>query len=217
MDFADTKMQRAVKIELLESQMLLKDKLSSYRLLLASHSPRRQELLRECGLEYELVDKYDVEEIYPADTPVKDVAGYLSKLKNHAYPDPLTEHDIVITADTTVIVGDEVLGKPIDRSEAIEMLQKLSGGAHTVITGVTIRSIAHEVQFSTQTNVWFRQLTLEEIEYYIDSYHPMDKAGGYGIQEWIGFIAIEKIEGSFYNVMGLPIQRVYVELNKFIE
>lgn len=197
--------------------MLLKDKLNNYRLLLASHSPRRQELLRECGLEYELVDKYDVEEVYPADTPAMEVAEYLSKLKNDAYPDALTERDIVITADTTVIVGGEVLGKPSNRDEAIEMLQKLSGGTHTVVTGVTIRNAEREKQFSAETNVWFRELTLEEIEYYIDNYHPMDKAGGYGIQEWIGFVAIERIEGSFYNVMGLPIQRVYIELDKFIK
>ena len=196
--------------------MLLKDKLKDYRLLLASHSPRRQELLRECGLDYTLVTKYDVEEIYPADMEAEQVAGFLSKLKSDAYPDELLEGDILLTADTTVVMEGRVFGKPADRAEAIEMIAELSGRSHTVITGVTIRSRGSLKQFATQTHVWFRELSREEIEYYVDNFKPMDKAGSYGIQEWIGFVAIEKIDGSFYNVMGLPIQRLYVELDKFI-
>ncbi len=196
--------------------MLLKDKLKDYRLLLASHSPRRQELLRECGLDYTLVTKYDVEEIYPADMEAEQVAGFLSKLKSDAYPDELLEGDILLTADTTVVMEGRVFGKPADRAEAIEMIAELSGRSHTVITGVTIRSRGSLKQFATHTHVWFRELSREEIEYYVDNFKPMDKAGSYGIQEWIGFVAIEKIDGSFYNVMGLPIQRLYVELDKFI-
>ena len=195
---------------------MLKDKLKDYRLLLASHSPRRQELLRECGLDYTLVTKYDVEEIYPADMEAEHVAGFLSKLKSDAYPDELLEGDILLTADTTVVMEGRVFGKPADRAEAIEMIAELSGRSHTVITGVTIRSRGSLTQFATQTHVWFRGLSREEIEYYVDNFKPMDKAGSYGIQEWIGFVAIEKIDGSFYNVMGLPIQRLYVELDKFI-
>ena len=196
--------------------MLLKDKLKGFRLLLASHSPRRQELLRDCDLDYTLVTKYDVDEIYPADLDAEKVAGFLSKLKSDAYPDELLDGDILLTADTTVVMEGRVFGKPADREEAIEMIAQLSGRSHTVITGVTIRSNSSLMQFASHTDVWFRELIREEIEYYVDNFKPMDKAGSYGIQEWIGFVAIEKIDGSFYNVMGLPIQRLYVELDKFV-
>ena len=210
--------------------MLLNDKLKSCRLLLASQSPRRRDLMTGCGLPYELAPKYDCEEVYPADLPLIGVSEYLSTLKSEAYPYPLLENDILLTADTVVLVGGEfritaegttwhggeILGKPRDRDDAVRMLKLLSGNQHMVTTGVTLRSVTRIHHFTTLTYVQFRTLSDEEIDYYIDTYRPFDKAGSYGIQEWIGYAAIERIEGSFYNVMGLPIQKVYVELDKFL-
>lgn len=196
--------------------MLLNDKLKPYRLLLASQSPRRRELMTGCGLPYELAPKYDCEEVYPADLPAEEVPLYLSQLKSRAYPEPLANGDILLTADTVVVLDGEVLGKPHGREEAVGMLRRLSGRRHTVVSGVTLRNAERMHTFEARTSVWFRTLSDEEIEYYIDTYRPFDKAGSYGIQEWIGYAAIERIEGSFYNVMGLPIQKVYVELDKFL-
>lgn len=210
--------------------MLLHEKLKPYRLLLASQSPRRRELMNGCGLPYELVPKYDCEELYPPELPLIGVSEYLSHLKSDAYPISLESNDILLTADTVVLVGGEfnfskegttftggeILGKPRDRQDAVRMLGLLSGSHHIVTTGVTLRSTLKIHHFTTLTNVWFRPLTDEEIAFYLDNYNPYDKAGSYGIQEWIGYAAIERIEGSFYNVMGLPIQRVYVELEQFI-
>ena len=196
--------------------MILQEKLRPYRLLLASHSPRRQQLLRDCGLDYTLIDRYEVEERYSANLPPHDVPLYLSRLKSDAYPEPLAANDILLTADTVVVAADIILGKPHDRSEAIGMLHRLSCAEHFVTTGVTLRSARRRHSFAVTTAVRFRPLTDEEIVYYVDRYRPFDKAGGYGIQEWIGYAAIESIEGSFYNVMGLPIQRLYVELDRFI-
>lgn len=196
--------------------MLLKDKLAPYRLLLASQSPRRQELMTGCGLPYELAPKYDCEEIYPEGLPAAEVPLFLSRLKSEAYPTPLGPGDILLTADTVVISDGQVLGKPDGREEAAQMLRRLSGRRHTVVSGVTLRTADRMHTFSAQSGVWFRPLTEEEIGYYLDTFRPYDKAGSYGIQEWIGYAAIEKINGSFYNVMGLPIQKVYVELEKFL-
>lgn len=197
--------------------MLLHDKLADRRLILASHSPRRRQLLEGTGLEYTLADAYECDERYPADTPATEVAPYLSGLKSRSYPQQLADNDILITADTTVVVGDRVLGKPADRDEAMAMLRLMSGREHTVVTGVTLRSAHATRTFKAETSVYFRQMSNEEIAYYVDTYRPCDKAGAYGIQEWIGYVAIERIEGSFYNVMGLPVQRLYTELNDFIE
>lgn len=196
--------------------MILKDKLKDYRLLLASHSPRRQQLLSNCGLDYRLIDKYDVEEVYPPTLAAAKVPLFLAQLKSEAYPAPLAPNEILLTADTVVVLDGEVLGKPGDRADAAQMLGRLSGRRHTVITGVTLRSAERMHTFSAESGVWFRQLTDEEIAYYLDTFQPYDKAGAYGIQEWIGYAAIERIDGSFYNVMGLPIQKVYVELEKFL-
>ena len=196
--------------------MLLHEQLASWRLLLASQSPRRRELMSGCGIPYELAPRYECDENYPATLPAEEVPAYLSQLKSEAYPTPLATNDLLLTADTVVILEDRVLGKPHDRQEAVEMLQALSGNRHTVITGVTLRATDRIHTFSVRSDVWFRALTDEEIAYYIDTYRPFDKAGSYGIQEWIGYAAIERIDGSFYNVMGLPIQRVYIELEKFI-
>lgn len=197
--------------------MLLPDKLKKYRLLLASHSPRRQQLLRDAGIAYDLIDKYEVEEIYPSDLPAEQVPRYLSRLKSEGYPQPLVPGEVLLTADTVVVLGGEVLGKPDGRQGALTMLRSLSGRQHTVVSGVTLRTADAMHTFAAKTHVWFRPLTDEEIVYYVDTFRPMDKAGSYGIQEWIGYTAIEKINGSFYNVMGLPVQKLYVELDKFLE
>ena len=170
-----------------------------------------------CGLPYELAPKYDCEEVYPADLPAEEVPLYLSQLKSRAWPGPLAPDVILLTADTVVVLDGEVLGKPRGRDEAVEMLGRLSGRRHTVVSGVTLRTAERMHSFGARTNVWFRTLSAEETEHYIDTCRPFDKAGSYGIQEWIGYAAIERIEGSFYNVMGLPIQKVYVELDKFLD
>ncbi len=196
--------------------MLLHDKLKDYRLILASQSPRRRQLLADAGIEYSLAPRFECEELYPESLPAVEVAEYLSRLKSEAYPATLADGDILLTADTVVVAGGEVLGKPVDRADAIAIINKLSGHEHEVITGVTLRSAVRTKSFSSRSVVRFRALSQEEIEYYVDTYSPMDKAGAYGIQEWIGYVGIEGIEGSFYNVMGLPIQRVYCELDSFI-
>ncbi len=196
--------------------MLLHEKLRPYRLLLASQSPRRRELIAGSGIPFTLTAKYDCEECYPATLATEEVPAYLSRLKSEAYPEALAENDILLTADTVVILEGEVLGKPKDRTDAILMLGRLAGNRHTVITGVTLRTATRTETFSARSDVWFRALTEEEITYYVDTCKPFDKAGSYGIQEWIGYVGIERIDGSFYNVMGLPIQRLYLELEKFI-
>lgn len=195
--------------------MLLHERLKPYRLILASQSPRRRELLAGSGLEFQLAERFECDESYPA-MPLTDVAEYLSRKKSDAYPVELAEADVLLTADTVVIACGEILGKPHSRDEAIAMLQNLSGATHEVATGVTLRTSTKSHSFTSVSKVRFRPLSREEIEYYVDNYHPMDKAGSYGIQEWIGYVGIEHIDGSFYNVMGLPIQRLYCELERFI-
>ena len=180
--------------------VLLKDKLHGHRLLLASRSPRRRELLAGAGLAFELADSYDVEETYPPGLPAEEVPGYLAVLKSEAYPHALGVGDILITADTVVICGGRIFGKPDGRE-----------GAAAMLAPGRMRS------FSVSSDVWFRPLAEEEIAYYVDTFRPYDKAGSYGIQEWIGYVAIERIEGSFYNVMGLPVQALYAELGRFVD
>ncbi len=197
--------------------MLLLKKLETNKLglILASQSPRRRQLMEGCGLKFDVVC-YEVEESYPQETEAQAVPEYLSQLKSDHYPTELQPNQILITADTVVICDGQILGKPRDTDHACQMLSQISGKEHTVVTGVTIRSTQQSVSFSCHTKVRFAQLTEEEITHYVAQYLPLDKAGSYGIQEWIGYIGIESIEGSFYNVMGLPIQRLYTELNKFI-
>lgn len=197
--------------------MLLHDKLKDYDVVLASASPRRRELLASTGIEYRLAAKFECEENYPESLDAEDVAEYLSKLKSHAYPFDLAHNELLITADTTVVLGRRVLGKPKDNVEARRMLRELSGNVHYVVTGVTLRMRACERSFSSRSKVCFAELTEEQIEYYVDKFRPMDKAGAYGIQEWIGYVGIESIEGSFFNVMGLPVQRLCREIETFIE
>ncbi|MBP3425460.1 MAG: septum formation protein Maf [Rikenellaceae bacterium] len=195
--------------------MLLHEALKNRRIILASRSPRRRELLGDCDLPFEVADSYEVEEVYPEELPADEVAEYLSRLKADGYPWPLAQGDILITADTVVINDDRILGKPADRTQAIEMIRSLAGHTHRVVTGVTIRSAERSVSFSSSSEVRFRELEPDEIEYYIDTYRPYDKAGAYGIQEWIGCTAIESISGSFYNVMGLPVAALYSRLKDF--
>ena len=197
--------------------MLLKDKLEGYRLILASASPRRRELLAACDIAFTLAERFECEECYPADLAADKVAEYLSQLKSEAYPHPLNEGDILLTADTVVIAEGEILGKPKDNADAERMLKMWSGATHKVVTGVTLRTAQRTLSFSAESLVSFRTLKEEEVAYYIEQYRPLDKAGAYGIQEWIGYVAIERIEGSFYNVMGLPVQRLYVELERLLK
>lgn len=196
--------------------MLLHEKLKSYHLILASASPRRRQLLADCGLAFDVAAKFDCDESFPADMPSSGVAEYISQQKSRFYPHALAPNDLLVTADTVVIVDDVILGKPTDEQDAVRMLQLLSGRAHQVVTGVTLRTAERERSFSVESRVVFRTLSDEEIAYYIREYRPFDKAGAYGIQEWIGYVAIESIEGSFFNVMGLPVQKLYVELDKFL-
>ena len=187
---------------------------SKYNILLASASFRRRELLTQLGVQYSLVKPSQEEEVVPSDICVEDVSEYLACQKSNAYKD-LKDNDLLITADTTVIVDNRILGKPTDYSDAFQMLRLLSGKTHLVVTGVCLRSVDKVVSFSVKTEVTFSNLDDEEIRFYIENYKPFDKAGAYGIQEWIGKVAVEGINGSFYNVVGLPVQRLYRELKKF--
>jgi len=189
--------------------------LKDYRIILASGSPRRQDLMKQLGLEFDVITR-PVEEIFPEGMKGEEIAIYLSKLKADAFDESFFQESVLlITADTVVCLNDEVLGKPLDREDAINILTRLSGKMHKVITGISIRTANKKVNFVANTDVYFKQLSKEEIIYYVDNYKPFDKAGAYGIQEWIGYIGVEEIKGSFYNVMGLPIQKLYEELMKF--
>jgi len=188
--------------------------LKSYRIILGSQSPRRQSLLKELGLRYDVL-VLDVEEIFPGDLAAEKVPLYLAELKSEAYKEKLKENEIIITADTTVILDSKVINKPVDRDDALNMLRQLSGQKHTVVTGVVVLSKSKKTDFSEKTDVYFKPLTEEEINYYVNHYSPFDKAGSYGIQEWLGYIGIEKIDGCYYNVMGLPLSRLYKVLSAF--
>ncbi|PJE98763.1 Maf-like protein [Prevotella intermedia] len=186
-----------------------------YHIILASNSPRRKELLRGLDIAFDVRVQPDIAEDYPADTVPADVAAYISREKANAYKDTIAENELIITADTVVIVGNEILGKPHDDAEAKEMLHKISGRKHQVVTGVCLTTTEKQRCFSVSTDVTFKNLKEEEIDYYIETYSPLDKAGAYGIQEWIGYIGVTALEGSYFNVMGLPVQRIWEELNRF--
>lgn len=196
--------------------MLLTQKLEEYKLILASGSPRRKEILQGALLPFTVAEKFECEENYPQTLKVEDIASYLSELKSKAYPLALDRKTILITADTVVVLGDKILGKPHSRDEAVLMLKALSGNQHRVITGVTLRNSHKSHTFSQVTKVNVRALIDSEIEFYVDNFKPFDKAGSYGIQEWFGYAVIEGIEGSFFNVMGLPIEKLYLELDNFL-
>lgn len=185
--------------------------IKNYKLILASASPRRQQLMKDAGFTFEVKLK-KIAEDYPKDIPIEKVPEYLSKVKAEAFREELNPDEVLVTADTVVCIHDKILGKPANRAEAIRMLQELSGNRHLVVTGVCVTTCTKQLSFSALTNVFFKTLSTEEVEYYVDVYKPFDKAGAYGIQEWIGYIGIERIEGSFYNVMGLPVQKLYETL-----
>ena len=180
-------------------------------------SPRRRFLLGELGLKFEAVANNDIEETVPSHLQAEAIPLYLARLKARSYQTLLKEKTILITADTIVWLHGELIGKPRDTYDAKAMLMKLSGKMHYVYTGVCITSLEKETAFTAESKVFFRELTPAEIDYYVDTYNPVDKAGAYGIQEWIGYIGVERIEGSYFNVMGLPVQQLYSELIHFIE
>ena len=191
------------------------DHLKSYRIFLGSRSPRRQALLSSAGIPFETWLKEELPEEYPDSLDPAGVALHLARMKADPFRRELTDRSILITADTVVVLDQQVIGKPAGREEAIRMLTALSGRSHEVITGVCLTSACRESLFTASTLVWFDQLHPSEIIEYVDFYKPFDKAGAYGIQEWIGYIGITRIEGSYFNVMGLPIQRLYKELRTF--
>jgi septum formation protein len=194
---------------------MLPENIRKYKIILASNSPRRQQVLHEMGIHFEVRVK-PVDEIFPPELTKEAVAIFLSELKAKAFlADEFEDDELLITADTIVCLGDEILNKPNDREHAIEMLTKLSGRKHEVITGVCLRSKEKMTSFAVSTQVYFRELSKEEIMYYVDVFQPFDKAGSYGIQEWIGFVGITKIEGSYFNVVGFPTEKIFEALKNF--
>lgn len=190
------------------------DNLKKYKVILASNSPRRKELLAGLGVEYEVRTLPDVDESYPETLQGAEIPLYISRKKADAYRELMQPGELMITADTIVWLDGKVLGKPADREEAMRMLRDMSGRTHEVFTGVCITTLEWQRSFAAETEVRFSDLSEAEIAYYVDKYQPMDKAGAYGVQEWIGFIGVENIAGSYYNIMGLPVQRLYRELQK---
>lgn len=192
---------------------MLNEKFKNHRIILASGSPRRQQFLKELDVDFEIQLK-DIEEIYPEHLQAEEITNFLAKLKASAFVLDLDDNDILITSDTIVWLNNKALGKPKDYDDAFEMLSEMSGKTHKVITSVCLKTIDKEIVFYEETLVTFTKLSSDEIKYYLDNYEPFDKAGSYGIQEWIGLVAIEKIEGSYANVVGLPTHRLYEELMK---
>ena len=190
------------------------DNLKKYKVILASNSPRRKELLAGLGVDYEVRTLPDVDESYPETLQGADIPLYIAKEKADAYVAMMQPGELMITADTIVWLDGKVLGKPRDREDALQMLRTMSGRTHEVFTGVCITTTDWQSSFTAQTEVRFATLSEEEIAYYVDNFQPMDKAGAYGVQEWIGFIGVENISGSYYNIMGLPVQKLYRELLK---
>ena len=193
------------------------ENLKKYNIILASNSPRRRELLSGLGLNYEVKLIEGIDESYPQHLSGSEIPIFISQIKAAAYRSMMADNDLVITADTIVYADSEVLGKPKDREDAVRMLKTLSGHTHQVITGVSITTNEFQKSFASVSDVTFDNLTDEEINFYIDHYKPYDKAGAYGIQEWIGFIGVSGIRGSYFNVMGLPVQRLYRELKEIQE
>jgi len=190
------------------------ENLRNYNIILASNSPRRKELLASLDIDFEVKTIKDIDESFPEGMPTSDIALYIAGKKADAYLKVMKDNELIITADTIVVVGDKVLEKPKDAADAHAMLRMLSGRTHTVVTGVCLTARKYSRRFSVTTDVNFSPLTDEEIEYYISHYRPFDKAGAYGIQEWIGYVGVSGLRGSYFNVMGLPVQRIYHELKK---
>lgn len=187
----------------------------TYKIILASNSPRRKELLAGIDVPFEVRVMDGIDESYPDTLPIQDIAEYIAKKKATAYRETMAGDELVITADTIVVLGSQVMGKPHDANEACSMLRQLSGQTHQVITGVTLTTKERQMSFSVETDVTFKNLSDEEIDYYVTNYQPFDKAGSYGIQEWIGHIGVTGMSGSYFNVMGLPVQRIYEALKTF--
>lgn len=188
------------------------ENLKKYHIILASNSPRRRELLAGLDINFDVRVLDDIDESYPAELPVGQIAEHIATKKAEAYRQTMNHDELIITADTIVVVDSQVLGKPHGAADARRMLQLLSGRSHQVITGVCLTTDCQQRHFSVTTHVTFKQLGQDEINHYIDVYQPYDKAGAYGIQEWIGYIGVTGLEGSYFNVMGLPVQRIYTEL-----
>lgn len=186
---------------------------TQYEIILASNSPRRKELLTGLDIDYKIAILPDIDESYPTHLKGKEIAEYVAQKKAKAYS--LNDNNLLITADTIVLLGEKVLGKPKDLDDAKRMLTELSGQSHIVATGVCITTKKKSHSFAVTSEVRFAQLSKDEIDYYVEKYKPLDKAGAYGVQEWIGYIAVEYISGSYYNIMGLPVQKLYQELKKF--
>ena len=191
------------------------DNLKKYNIVLASNSPRRKELLQRMGVNFKVRTLFGIDESYPDSLRGEDIVRYISRNKAQAYRSSMAPNELLITADTIVYVEGEVMGKPKTAEQAKEMLNKLSGKSHQVITGVTIVTADRTEDFGVTSQVKFAEITDEEINFYVDNYLPFDKAGAYGIQEWIGIVAVEEIKGSYFNVVGLPVQRLYQKLKTF--
>ena len=191
---------------------MLKEKLSNYNIILASGSPRRQQFFKDLDIPFTIQLK-EVEEVYPPSLKGVEITDYLANLKANPF-DSIRDNDLLITSDTIVWLNEEALGKPKDAAEAFKMLRKLSGTQHQVLTSISIKNPNFQVITNDTTTVYFKELTDDEIHYYIKTCQPFDKAGAYGIQEWIGFIGIDRLEGSYFNVMGLPVHKLYKELMK---
>ena len=185
-----------------------------YKIVLSSNSPRRKELLAGLDIPFTVRVLDGIDESYPPSLAADEIPQFLAKAKAEAYKLTMAADELVITADTVVVLGQEVLGKPADRDDAVRMLNELSGRTHQVITGVCLTTLEQQRLLAVTTDVTFKQFTDQEIQYYVDTYRPMDKAGAYGIQEWIGYIGVTALHGSYFNVMGLPVQRIYAELQK---
>ena len=196
---------------------MLEKILSGRKIILASASPRRKELLGGLGVDFTVDTQNSFEEIAPEHLPYSEWPEYMAKGKSHGFHKNLLPDEILITADTMVLCSDEIMGKPKDRDDAIRMVRKLQDNSHSVLTGVCIRSLEKEVCFTAKTEVFFDALSQAEIEYYVDTYRPFDKAGAYGVQEWVGYAGIKRIEGSYFNVVGLPVQMLYKKLKEFVE
>lgn len=191
------------------------ENLNKYEIVLASNSPRRKELLQRMGVNFKVRTLFGIDESYPDSLRGEDIVCYISRNKAKAYQSSMAPNELLITADTIVYVDGEVMGKPKNAEQAKEMLHKLSGKTHQVITGVTIVTAKRTENFGVTSQVKFTNITDEEINFYVDNYLPFDKAGAYGIQEWIGIVAVEEIKGSYFNVVGLPVQRLYQKLKTY--
>lgn len=191
--------------------------LNTHDIILASQSPRRQQLLEGIGLKFRVAPQKEIEEVYPSMLKREEIPLYLAQMKAVHFAPMMKENSLLITADTIVWLNEEVIGKPYDAEDAVNMLMKIQGNMHEVFTGVCLKTYHREKLFYASTKVYFRKMSMDEIRFYADNYNPYDKAGAYGVQEWIGYVGVEHIEGSYYNVMGMPLQKLYAELMNIVK